>query len=108
MIGVPFSQIRSVYPRTLEFRGYLRYVPAVAGLRVIPERVLVVEGDVGRVLEGAPAVRARRHAEQQAARGEQPIQLVDEGDLVGDVLQEVKGTDHADGAVRQAERVRER
>jgi hypothetical protein len=63
---------------------------------------------VGRVLEGAPAVRAWRHAEQQAARGEQAIQLVDEGDLVDDVLQEVDGADHADGAVRQVQRVRQR
>src|SRR5580693_4484564 len=101
MLGVPFSGIRGVHPGTLEFSGYLRHEVAEPGLRVIPERVLVVEGDVGRVLEGAPAVGAWRHAEQQATRGEQAIQLIYQGDLVGDVLQEVEGTDHADGAVRQ-------
>ncbi|HTU08420.1 MAG TPA: hypothetical protein VMG13_22935 [Trebonia sp.] len=58
---------------------------------------------MGRVLEGAAPVGGRRLAEQQPAGRQQPVDLVDQRDLVRDVLEEVHGPDDPRGSVGQVD-----
>ena len=58
---------------------------------------------MGGVLVGAAAVGARGEREQHAPVGEQAVELVEERDLVGDVLEEVDGPDDADAAVGEVD-----
>ena len=87
----------------LELAGDLGDELGVAAVGEVPEAVLVVERDVGGVLEGASAVGARGERQQHPAVGEQPVQLVEDRDLVRHVLEEVDRADHPDAVVGQVD-----
>ena len=69
----------------------------------VPEAVLVVEGDMARVLEGAATLGTRRLGDQEPTVDQDPVALVEERCPVRDPLQQLHRLDHADGITVELE-----
>ena len=67
----------------------LRHEVGVVAIGEVPERILVVIRHMSWVLERSPTVTARSERQQQSTMGKHSVELVEQGNLVRDVLEEV-------------------